>query len=271
MQKILVIVAIVFSLAAAGVGYLNRGKLIAIKEESAKYQADLSASQKKSAASAAELKSANEKIAILDSDKEKVAAELVEVRSQKEEAVGKQSDLQKQISERDATLAQQKTDLTAKDARIAELESKASQVVQPQAGQADELKKQLDEKDILNTSLQTKLKDQDSQLASLKEREAQRRAKMMRPGLEGRILAVNSSWGFVVLSLGDRNGVVSGAEMLIKRGAQLIGKVRITSVEPSSSIADIVANSVRNGLSVLPGDSVIYSGPAADDQEPKTP
>jgi len=271
MQKILVIVAIIFSLAAAGVGYLNRGKLITLKEESAKYQADLSAAQKKSAASAAELKSANEKIAILDSDKEKIAAELVEARSEKEKAVATQGDLQKQISDRDNTLAQQKTDLSAKDSRIAELESKVSQIAQPTGGQTEELKKQLSEKDILNTSLQTKLKEQDTQLASLKEREAQRRAKMMRPGLEGRILAVNSSWGFVVLSLGDRNGVVSGAEMLIKRGPQLVGKVRITSVEPSSSIADIVANSVRNGLSVMPGDTVIYSGPAADDQETKTP
>ena len=92
----------------------------------------------------------------------------------------------------------------------------------------------------------------------------------MRNGLEGRILAVNSSWNFVVLSLGDRNGVVNNAEMLIKRGAQLIGKVRITSVEPSTSIADIVANSIRPGLAVQPGDNVIYMGPV-EEPEQKTP
>ena len=92
----------------------------------------------------------------------------------------------------------------------------------------------------------------------------------MRNGLEGRILAVNPAWNFVVLSLGDRNGVVNNAEMLIKRGSQLIGKVRITSVEPSSSIADIVANSVTRGLSVQPGDTVIYAGPG-DDAESKLP
>ena len=115
--------------------------------------------------------------------------------------------------------------------------------------------------------LETKLKDQESQLSVLKEREAQRRTKIMRNGLEGRILAVNPSWNFVVLSLGDRNGVVNNSEMLIKRGSQLIGKVRITSVEPSTSVADIVANSVRNGLSVQPGDSVIYLGPGEDSSE----
>ena len=71
-------------------------------------------------------------------------------------------------------------------------------------------------------------------------------------------------WGF-----GDRNGVVNNAEMLIKRGSQLIGKVRITSVEPSTSIADIVVNSLRSGLSVQPGDTVIYAGPGEEATENK--
>ena len=80
----------------------------------------------------------------------------------------------------------------------------------------------------------------------------------MRNRLEGRILAVNPAWNFVVLSLGDKNGVVNNAELLVKRGTQLIGKVRVTSVEPSTSIADIVANSVPQGASIAPGDDVIY-------------
>jgi cell shape-determining protein MreC len=94
----------------------------------------------------------------------------------------------------------------------------------------------------------------------------------MRNGLEGRILAVNPSWNFVILSLGDKNGVVNNAELLINRGGQLIGKVRITSVEPSTSVADIVVNSVRSGLTVQPGDTVIYRGPessSANDSDSK--
>ena len=55
--------------------------------------------------------------------------------------------------------------------------------------------------------------------------------------LPGTILAVNQAWNFVVLSLGDRQGVVPNAEMLVQRGGQLLGKVRVTSVEPSTSIA----------------------------------
>ena len=51
---------------------------------------------------------------------------------------------------------------------------------------------------------------------------------------------------------------MNNAELLVKRGTQLIGKVRVTSVEPSTSIADIVANSVPQGATISPGDSVIY-------------
>jgi hypothetical protein len=121
---------------------------------------------------------------------------------------------------------------------------------------------------MINAGLESKVKGIESQLSKYKENESRRKANAMKSGLEGRILAVNSSWNFVVLSLGDRNGVVSNAEMIIKRGTQRIGKVRITSVEPSTSIADIVANSISAGLTVQPGDTVIYMGPG-EESDPK--
>jgi cell shape-determining protein MreC len=79
-------------------------------------------------------------------------------------------------------------------------------------------------------------------------------------GLHGRVLAVDRNWNFVVLDLGNRNGVVANATMVVQRGASMVGKVRITTVEPSQSIADIVPNTVPAGINVEPGDSVIYPG-----------
>jgi hypothetical protein len=80
-------------------------------------------------------------------------------------------------------------------------------------------------------------------------------------GLSGRIMAVNPGWNFVVLSVGDRQGAAVGATMLVMRGGSPIGKAKITSVEPSTSIADIVVGSVPEGYSVQPGDMVVYEGP----------
>ena len=270
MQKIIIILAAVLSLAAAGLGYLNRNNLVATKASLAAATTETAAANKRATTAAADLKAKTEKLALVSTDQEKLAAENTDLKAQVAKASSGVADVQKQVADRDATIAQQKTDMAAKDAHITDLEAKVNSTAKPVEAPSDDLKKQLEEKDILTTSLQTKLKDQESQLGALKEREAQRRSKSMRSGLEGRILAVNPSWNFVVLSLGDRNGVVNNAEMLIKRGSQLIGKVRITSVEPSTSIADIVVNSVRSGLSVQPGDTVIYSGPGDDSSDNKS-
>jgi hypothetical protein len=81
-----------------------------------------------------------------------------------------------------------------------------------------------------------------------------------KPGVTGRILAVNSGWNFVVLSVGDKQGVVSNASLLVVRGNEPIARLRVTSVEPSTSIADVLPGTVRKGTAVQPGDTVIFEG-----------
>jgi hypothetical protein len=48
--------------------------------------------------------------------------------------------------------------------------------------------------------------------------------------------------------------------MVVTRGTEMIARVRITSVEPATSIADIVPNSISRGIRVQPGDKVIFPG-----------
>jgi len=64
----------------------------------------------------------------------------------------------------------------------------------------------------------------------------------------------------VVLSIGDKQGAVMNASFLVVRNGAPIGKVRITSVEPSSSIADIIPGTISKGVTIQPGDSVIVEG-----------
>ena len=58
----------------------------------------------------------------------------------------------------------------------------------------------------------------------------------------------------------ERQGVVPNSEMLVMREGSLIGKIRISSVEPTTSIGDIITNSLARGVQVQPGDIVIYAG-----------
>jgi cell shape-determining protein MreC len=88
----------------------------------------------------------------------------------------------------------------------------------------------------------------------------QRRRISSQPGLHGTVLAVNQAYNFVVLNLGGRQGVETNAEMLVVRGGTLIGKIRVSSVEPATAIGDIISSTLPRGVQVQPGDIVIYAG-----------
>jgi hypothetical protein len=89
---------------------------------------------------------------------------------------------------------------------------------------------------------------------------APRRRVSSPPGLHGTVLAVNHAYNFVVLNLGGRQGVETNAELVIMRRGTVIGKIRVSSVEPATSIGDIIGSSLPRGVQVQPGDSVVYVG-----------
>jgi hypothetical protein len=81
-----------------------------------------------------------------------------------------------------------------------------------------------------------------------------------RGAIRGTVLVVNRAYNFVVLNLGERQGVEANVEMVVLRAGTAIGKIRISSVEPATAIGDIVGNSLARGVQVQPGDTVIYAG-----------
>lgn len=262
MAKILLIAAIVISVVTAGIGFLNQQKLSGQAEEIASTQSTLQKTQGELATATEELNKAKEEATSLTKAKEDATAELTAARAQTEEAKAQAAKLQEQIKDAEEQATTLRNEMQAKATRIAELEAaQTGSVAEPtEQVNVEEFEMRIKEQETLIESLKAQLDGAKSEVASLREREQQRSQQVMRQGLTGRILAVNSGWNFVVLNLGDRNGVINNAEMLVTRGEQMIGKIRITSVEPSSSIADIVVNSVPRGMTIQPGDRVIYTG-----------
>ena len=139
--------------------------------------------------------------------------------------------------------------------------------------QVDDLRRQLDGAEKEKALLAEKLQDAQERPARVKEapkaetRKRRETASVQREsssshraGVHGTVLAYNQAYNFVVLNLGARNGVESNSEMLVLRDGTLIGKIRISSVEPATAIGDIITNSLARGVQVQPGDSVIYAG-----------
>lgn len=255
MGKILVIVSIALSLGAGVLGFLNRQTLVQTREslatEQSTHETTKGALQKTSGELSASKKSVEELTAknqAAESDNAKLKADLA----------GKNSELEKvnaSLSEKESEIATLKTEIETKDQEIATLQAGEAA---PDEAEVSEDRARIAELETVNTELTAKLDSARGELEVFKQKEREKLTRQALNSLTGRILAVNQAWNFVVLNIGDRNGILSNTELIVKRGTARIGRVRITSVEPSTSIADIIPGSLVRGLSIQPGDDVIY-------------
>jgi cell division protein FtsL len=262
MTKILLIAATVFSLGAAALGFLNRGKLVDTRTELENASAQISGARQEAEAAKKQVEEQKEQISGLGSEKDTLTAQLGEAKSELDKAKEALVAAEEKATNAETQLTQATTDAEAKDTRIAELEQQLVEgspaAATAETADATALVAERDELRTVVAGLEDRASGLEAQIAELRRKDQARQKTQMRQGLQGTVLAVNQAWNFVVLSLGDRQGVVPNAEMLVQRGGQLLGKVRVTSVEPSTSIADILVRTVPRGLSVMPGDTVIY-------------
>src|SRR6185312_4649071 len=78
--------------------------------------------------------------------------------------------------------------------------------------------------------------------------------------LVGKILVTDPKWDFVVLNVGEDQGVLDHGELLVSRDGKLVAKIKITSVQKDRSIGNIEPGSKLG--EVLEGDKVIPAYPA---------
>jgi len=170
-------------------------------------------------------------------------------------------------------LASVKSDLQAAQDQVAslqqELEAKEVELAQAQT----KIQQLQDDKDLLQSQLQQttdklaqaedKARDLQDQVTALEHtvrdleaRLGERIAAAVPRGLSGHVVVVNRPWNFVVIDLGSRDGLVPNVELLVHRGARLVGKVRVSSVRERFSVAEIVRDWER--LPLQEGDSVLY-------------
>jgi hypothetical protein len=74
-------------------------------------------------------------------------------------------------------------------------------------------------------------------------------------GLKGTVLVVDPKWEFVVLDIGEKQGVLKDGILMVHRDTKLVGKVKISNVLADRSIANIMPgwklDEVREGDKVL--------------------
>lgn len=58
--------------------------------------------------------------------------------------------------------------------------------------------------------------------------------------LKGKVAVADPKWDFVVLDIGEEDGVMEYGEMLVSRDSKLVGKIIIRSVQKDRAIANVV-------------------------------
>ncbi|MEI8283707.1 MAG: hypothetical protein WCG52_01840 [bacterium] len=263
MGKILIILSIVVSLASAGVGYLNRTTLLQTKETLASTQADLEKTKSELEETKKKLTDSEAKNTELTAQKEQLESQVAKLKTELATTQTNLTEANTKLTEKTAEIATLTADLKTKEDELA-AEKLAREVATAASTAAPVEDKNLKEIADLKSEKNKLTEDLESTLAALaeyKKKEIETKLKSARRNLMGRVLAVNQAWNFVVLSIGDKNGVLSNTELIVKRGSTEIGRVRITSLEPSTSIADIIPTSITRGLSIQPGDEVIFKNP----------
>jgi len=252
--------ASILLLAIAGVfGFLNTQKARALRDNLVTANAMKDDVERRRAAEQKAIKereaaavAATAKITEHENRVAKAESDLVKMQTDKAELENKLQAAQAEVSS-----LQTKVD----EAGAKPSENPGAPSLQELQAQLDEARHQLESAERENTFLSEKIKTAQDRTAGPVEEEKKRRSPTAgRPGVRGTVLAVNQAYNFVVLNLGGRNGVEPNAEMLVLRDGTLIGKIRVSTVEPSTAIGDIVTSSLARGVQVQPGDIVVYAG-----------
>ncbi|HEY1169728.1 MAG TPA: hypothetical protein VGH19_00030 [Verrucomicrobiae bacterium] len=74
-------------------------------------------------------------------------------------------------------------------------------------------------------------------------------------GLSGKITSVDPRYEFAIINVGGKQGALVDGEMVITRGGEMVGKVRISSVEPDYSVVNIIQSWKKKDA--VEGDTVL--------------
>lgn len=225
---------------------------------------------------------------------EKDHATLVARKAQGEETqknkVAKLEALKKELDETKLKVAKAAAESQEKDAALQLAKNTLAQVVQ----QVDTIQKKIDELGNVEKLLaqvaalkkdqeaaDAALASQNQQLATKKEAvaglqgeitryrdlEVRARKGVVEPNFTARVSSVFRDWGFVILNKGNAGGVFANADLEVKRGKDVVAKLKVRNVEQQIAVADVIPGSLASGDNLRSGDLVV----AAATQSAATP
>ena len=186
-----------------------------------------------------------------------------------------------EAQEKEAALALLKTNLEQVSQQVSVLDAKIKDAgdIKGLIAQIEALKKdqlaaegEVANKEQALSQAQNKLAELKGAVASYEATEERVRKGVVEADFSARVSGVFDEWGFVVLNKGNNGGVFANALLEVKRGKDVIAKLKVKNVEPLISVADVVKGSLVEGNVIRSGDMVVATAdqPALPNGGPST-
>ena len=176
-------------------------------------------------------------------DLENTRAELESTKAQLEDARTQIVQLNETIRAKDQELEEKSNVIAGLEDEKTSLTAQVADLTTQIAGLQDQVAQLEEDKSVLEVQLEKCDKELHKEIT-------------MKPGTTGTIVYANKDWNFVVIDIGSNDGVQSTAEMIIHRGEEMIGKIKISAVRDDVSIAEVLTDYQK--ATVKEGDHVLF-------------
>lgn len=153
------------------------------------------------------------------------------------------ADAEKNLKRANETAEQLKNTTVQRDAALADLAAwKASGYTVDQLktliANYDDAKKTIEGQEAEKKVFMSKIKKLENELAYYTQGDELKVA--LPEGLKAKVLVFDPKWDFVVLDVGENQGVLERGELLVNRNSKLVAKVRVLRVDKDRCIANVV-------------------------------
>jgi len=252
--RISLIVAI---LAALGAGVVN---FVVVKDKIGALTTDRNTQRDDKVTAQTNLASTKKELAKTQGDLKQTQTELADANTARDKAVATAAAQTKRADDLSDKLAKATQDRDEAQANLAAYQA-TGQKPEDIAKLVTAVKNAQDALDVANQEKMVLLRTVTRLTNELAKYEGEDATIKLPADLKGKILVVDPKWDFVVLNIGDNQGVIQDGELLVSRDGKLVAKVIVRTVEKDRSIANIVPGWKLG--EVIEGDEVVPAHPAS--------
>jgi len=204
-------------------------------------------------------KDLEDKISREKSETDKLIAENKQLKIKLENVIAEVADAKQEIADKKRKIRDLKAEVAKADEALKDLPDIDTIVPKIKAMRNDiaTLKDDIETETAHLNNLKQQKKDTEAAIAVNQARVELETVGKSQPYLKTSIKTVYSTWGFVTLNGGDIQGVVPDSLLDVVRDGEVIAQLRVTSVEPNRAAADIIRESLAEGVFLSSGDKVV--------------